>query len=474
MSTCCITLLLALLIFAGCRTGDDYQRPEVQVPADWRFKAAEPRDHVPKGEWWRVFRDARLDELQERALAHNQDLRAAAARVEQARAVARIDRAAFFPTLTSSPNYLRYSTSGNAPSPLGFPIESFTAAQWEVPFDLSYEVDLWGKVRRSFEAAQQLTLAAEAARQNVLLTLQADVAANYFALVGVGAEMKALQQAIDLRQEALDLFQLRLEVGVGTEFEVERTRVELATATADLAAARQRQAEIGNALALLCGHAPAGFMVESADELSAVPSIAPDLPASLLERRPDVAEAERQMAARNAQIGVARAAFFPAIRLTANGGFQSGELQDLFSWDSKFWGVSPSISIPILQGGRLKADLDQKRAAYDEAVASYRQHILIAFREVDDSLAAIRFLREQVAAREQAVAAARKSVTLALDQYGAGTVSFLEVIDAESVRLQNDVARIRITTEQLNATVRLIKALGGGWDETVAKNETRF
>lgn len=455
----------------GCKTGPEYERPAVELPADWRFQLAEPRDHVPKGEWWRVFGDPHLNELQDAALAHNQSLKAAAARVEQARAVARISRADFFPTVGAQPGYSRYSTSGNAASPVGVPIESFTAQQWAVPLDLSYEIDVWGKVRRSFEAAQQLAISAETARQNILLTLQADVAVNYFALVSVAVEMDTFQQAINLRQEALGLFQLRLEAGVGTEFEVERTKVELAIAQADLAAAKQRKAELENALAVLCGRPPTGFTYATAPALAQAPQIAADLPASLLERRPDVAEAERQMAARNAQIGVAQAAFFPAIRLTANGGFQSAEIQDLFAWESKFWGISPSISIPIFQGGRLKADVAQAKAAYEEAVADYRQRILVAFQEVDDNLAAIRFLREQVVAREQAVAAATKSVALALDRYSAGTVNFLEVIDAESVRLQNEVARIRISTGQLNATVRLIKALGGGWEESIAQNE---
>ena len=203
----------------------------------------------------------------------------------------------------------------------------------------------------------------------------------------------------------------------------------------------------------------------------ATDTIAPDIPASLLERRPDVAEAERQMAARNAQIGVAMAAYFPAVRLTANGGFQSGELQDIFAWESRFWGINPSISFPIFQGGRLKADEQQARAAYDEAVAAYRQRILVAFREVEDNLAAIRFLKEQVDARNQAVTAATRAATLALDRYSAGTINFLEVIDAESARLQSEISQIRIATEQLNATVRLIKALGGGWHETVVDDE---
>lgn len=457
-------LLLACLV-VGCKTGPDYERPEVEAPEDWRWKTADPRDHVPKGEWWRVYQDPRLDELEAAAMECNQDLQAALARVEQARATARISQADFFPSLNSGASFTRFRSSGNAPTPLGFTVPSFQVSQWSVPFDLSYEFDVWGKVRRGFEAARNRAVAAEAARQSLLLSLQADVAANYFSLVGNAEQVRTLDETIALRREALAIFEQRLAAGVGTEFEIERTKVEIATAEANLGVAHQRQAELQNALAILCGRPPSTFTVEVADTVPLPPQIAPDIPASVLERRPDVAEAERQLAARNAEIGVAKAAFFPAIRLTAQGGFQSGELEDLFLWESRTWGISPQVSFPIFQGGRLKADLERARAAYDEAVAAYRQKVLVAFREVDDSLAAIRFLKDRYAARAAAVEAAGNSAAIALERFSAGTVSFLEVVDASSLKLNNDLARIAVATEQVNATVRLIKALGGGWEE---------
>jgi multidrug efflux system outer membrane protein len=379
-----------------------------------------------------------------------------------------MSRADLLPSIRNDNAWSRYRTSGNAPSPIGVPVESFLAEEWRVPFDLSYEIDVWGRVRRGFESARERALGAEAARQNILLTLQADIAANYFNLIGVNEEIRTYQDAIELRREALTLFERRLEVGVGTEFQVERTKVELATAEADLAAARRRRAGLRNALAVLCGRPPSGFDTATADSLTNAPAIAPGLPSALLERRPDVAEAERELAARNARIGVAQAAFFPSISLTANGGLQSGELEDLLDWDSRIWGIGPTVSVPVFQGGRLKADLDEARAAYEEAVANYRQSILVAFRDVDDSLAAVRFLREQSEALQRAVDASRNAVRLAFDRYSAGTVNFLEVIDAEGERLQNELARIQVATEQLTATVRLIKALGGGWEEPSA------
>jgi multidrug efflux system outer membrane protein len=454
-----------LLLPTGCQVGPDYERPEVKPPEGWRWKTAEPSDHVPKGEWWRVYNDPSLNALQAAAAAQNQDLKAALARVEQARAAARISRADLLPTVNGSASYTRFRTSGNAPSPLGFPIPSFQAQQWDVPFDLSYEIDLWGKVRRGFEAARFSALAAEAARQNMLLSLQADVAVNYFGLVAARQEIATLEETIDLRRQALQIFEQRLEAGVGSEFEVERTKVELATAEAGLGMAHQREAELENALAVLCGVAPSEFTADSVNVLESAPRIAPDLPSTLLERRPDVAEAERQLAARNAEIGVRIGAFFPAVRLTAQGGFSSGELSDLFLWDSRIWGISPSVQVPLFAGGRLKADLERARAAYDEAVANYRQSLLVAFREVDDNLAAIRFLKDQYAARDAAVQSAGNAAEIALSRFSAGTVSFLEVVDAASLKLQNEIARIGVAREQLTATVRLIKALGGGWDD---------
>ena len=466
--TCRKLTLAALLVLpwfpAGCKLGPDYRRPTVETPLDWRWKVAEPRDHVPRGAWWTVFADPALNALQEQAAAGNLELQAAMARVEQARAAARISRAEFFPALQAQPNFVRYRTSGHSPSPVPFPVPSFTQQQWTVPLDLSYEADLWGRVRRSFESAQHLALGAAAARQAVLLTLQGDVAATYFSLQSATREIALLTEAIQLRRQALQIFEQRLSAGLGTEFEVERGRVEVASAEADLQGAQRRRAEHLNALALLSGKAPRNFGAPEHAEETHLPEIAPDLPSSLLERRPDVAQAERELASRMAQIGVARAAFFPAVHLTAGGGFLSGELSDLFLWESRTWSIGPSVTFPLFLGGRNKAGLERAEAAYEEGVAEYRQSVLVAFGEVEDSLAALQFLRGESAARRNAADAARKAARLSLERYRAGAVNFLEVVDSENVRLVNELARVRITNDQLLATVRLIKALGGGWE----------
>jgi len=452
------------LALTSCKVGPDYKRPEVETPPDWRWKVAEPRDHVPRGEWWKVFSDPALDALQLGAAGANEELKAAMARVEQARASARVSGADFWPGVGVNPQYSRYRTSGNSPSPVPFPIPSFTQSSWTVPFDLTYEVDLWGKVRRSFESSRNVAVGAEATRQSVLLTLQADVAANYFSLQSVRSVIELLRSTIAIREEAYGLFQQRLEAGLGNEFEVERARVEVETAKANLAASLRQEAAYENALAVLCGKPPSTFEVEVAPGPARLPQVAPDVPASLLERRPDVAAAERALAARNAEIGVAKAAFFPSVRLTVAGGTLSAEAKDLLDWESRIWALSPSISFPIFQGGRNRANLERARAAYEEGVALYRQQILVAFREVEDSLAALEFLREQVRARTEAARSARNARELSFARYQAGAINFLEVVDSEQARLLNEVARVETVNEQLLATVRLIKALGGGWE----------
>lgn len=456
-------LLCLAAVLTSCKLGPDYKRPPVATPPGWRWKTAEPRDEVPRGAWWTVFQDPNLDVLEQNAVAGNLDLKAAYARVEQARSQARISRADFFPSITADPSFARYRTSANAPSPVPFPIPSFTQSQWNIPFDLSYELDVWGRVRRSFESAQQLALGAEAARQSVLLSLQADVAGNYFSLQTAEREMEFLTETIRLRGEALQIFEQRLKAGVGSDFEVQRAKVEVATAQAELGASQRRRAVLINALALLSGRVSTGFMPALTTNLIKIPIIGPDVPSSVLERRPDVALAERDLASRNAQIGVAQAAFFPSVSLTASGGVLSGDVTDLFNWGSRTWSFAPNISIPIFQGGRNQANLERARAIYDEGVSLYRQRVLVAFKEVDDSLADLQFLALEAAARRQAADSATAATKLSFARYRAGAVNFLDVIDSENARLQNELAFLGITNEQLLATIRLIKALGGGW-----------
>jgi len=458
------TLLLMLpVILSACAMGPNYQRPVIDTPPDWRWKKAEPRDSAEKGPWWELFNDPELNKLQVDALQNNQSLKAAVARVDQSRARARISRADLLPTLDASPSWQRYRSSGNTATG-GLPVPSVTANNFKAPLDLSYEIDLWGKVRRGFEASQNEFLASASAYQNVLFTLQSDIAVNYYQLRAIDHEISILEQAVTLREEGMAIFQKRFETGTTSELDLSTSKVQLAGAKADLADASRRRAEFQNALAVLCGKPTSYFELPQLLVNLAPPEIAPGLPSELLERRPDVAEAERKLAARNAEIGVAYTAFFPSISLTAGGGFQSVALQDLFDWSSRLWSFGPTINIPIFAGGRNAAALKEARAAYEEALADYRQSVLVSFQDVDNALAGLRFLKEQSVFQAEAVTASRKAADISSSRYQNGVVDYLDVIDAERTRLNSELQEVRIKRQQMTTTVLLIKAIGGGWD----------
>ncbi len=471
MKTTVPSISIVALLLTGCAVGPNYQRPESAIaPAQYKaeelgsWKQGQPLDNVPKGAWWEIYADDTLNQLQSRAAEANQELKAAAARVEQARATARVARSELMPTLTFDPAYNRQRFSPNQVPSFG-PI---TANTFSVPLDLSYEIDLWGRVRRGFESARADAQASLAALHNVMLVLHADVAQNYFALRALDAEIATVSGTVELRKEQVRLVRSRFEGGVGNELDVARAETELATTEADAASLARRRTELENALAILVGQNPSTFKLASLGEESArwrprPPEVPGGLPADLLERRPDVAEAERQLAAANARIGVAKAAFFPVVRLTGSGGYLSGEVENLFNWESRVWSIGPSISLPIFAGGRNRAEYRRSRFAYDEAVSKYRQQILVAFGEVEDSLASIRHLGNQSAAQERALVSARRAARLATDRYRSGIVSYLEVVDASREALQAERVDAQLEGQRLVASVQLIKTLGGGW-----------
>ncbi len=453
--------LLVLLGMAGCSVGPDYKRPEVEVPDQWRWKEAGPRDEDPKGPWWEMFGDPELNRLEELAMGANQDLKGAVARVEQGRARARVSASEFFPEIAAHPSWQRYRTSATTAS--SFPMEPITANDFRLPIDLSYEVDLWGRVRRSFESARNEMLASAADYQQVLFTLQADLAVTYFRLRSLEQEVEILDQTVLMRRRNHEVFQARFNAGYSSQLEVTRSKTDLANATLGHADAQRRRAELLDALAVLCGAAPSGFEIAQGVEAPVIPEVSPGIPSELLERRPDIAKAERQLAARNAEIGVAYAAFFPSIRLTGNAGFQSGELEDLFHWESRAWSLGPNVTIPISAMGINQSRLKRARGVYEEAVAQYRQSVLLAFREVDDSLAALRFLKEEVETARDSRENARKSAELSVVRYKQGLLDYYGVIDAERSRLEAELQSVRVDVERMLSTIRLIKAIGGGW-----------
>ena len=467
-------LILAAVALAGCAVGPDYKRPATSSPAAYKaasstnelgsWKEGQPLDTVPKGAWWEVFGDKTLNDLEERAQTSNQDLKAAIARVEQARASARVARSDFLPTLDANPSWRRERYSPNQEPSFG----AITADTFRAPLDLSYEIDLWGRVRRSFESARADAQGSLAAMHNVLLTLHADVAQNYFALRSLDAEIATVRQTIGLRGEQLKLTQSRFEGGIGNQLDVARAETELASTETELAVLLKRRAELENAIAILVGESPTSFRLAATDNPAwrlQPPAVPAGMPADLLERRPDVAQAERDLASANARIGMAKAAFFPVVRLTGSGGFVSGDIESLFNWESRVWSLGPSVSLPIFAGGRNLAGLNRSRAVYDEAVAKYRQKVLAAFGDVENSLSGLQFLSQQAAAQDRATASSRRAADLATQRYTAGIVSYLEVVDANRGALLAERNQVQIVGQRLIASVQLIKALGGGWQE---------
>jgi multidrug efflux system outer membrane protein len=463
-------LLAAVSASAGLLTvGPDYKAPTNAVPGAYKaaelgaWKEGRPLDNVPKADWWEVFHDPDLDDLEARAIQSNQNLKSAVARVEQARATARVARADLLPALSLAPSYARQRYSPSQDPSFG----NITANAFSVPLDLSYEIDLWGRVRRGFESARADAQASLADSYNVLLTLQADVAQNYFALRSLDAEIATVVASVGLRKEQVQLVRSRFEGGIGNELDVARAGTELATTEADAASLARRRNQLENSLAILVGSNPLTFRVPASTNDTwnpEPPSVPAGLPADLLERRPDVAEAERQLASANARIGVAKAAFFPVLNLTASGGYLSGDIQTLFNWESRVWTIGPSLSLPIFAGGRNRAGYRRAQAAFEESVARYREQVLVAFGDVENSLAGIRYLAEQSAAQQRAVAHARRAADLAGERYRSGIVSYLEVVDANREALQAERGNAQLTGQRLNASVQLIKALGGGWE----------
>lgn len=471
-----ITGLLAALVLAGC-AAPELRDPKIDVPAAFkesvlaansaeaaRWKPAQPAEAQARGEWWKAFNDAELNRLIDEATMANADLAAAAARVKQARALAGIAEADRIPQVGAQFGPQRFRSSAvSLGLPAGTPVSPATA--WQAQLGASYEVDLFGRVAGNVGAARADAATSEATYRSVLLALQADVAQTYFRLRAADAEQALLNETVRLREENLRINQRRFELGDLGELEPERARTELATTRAEAFAVARQRAQLENALAVLLGKPAAAFNAASNPlaESSALPGIPAGLPSALLERRPDIAAAQRAMIAANARIGVARSAMFPALRITGAGGGESADLSDLFNWSSRSWIIGALLSMPIIDGGRNKANIARSEAALEESVAIYRKSVLTAFAEVEDNLAGLRTLAGQAEALDDAVISARRSEVLANKQYRAGRTSYLDLLDAQRnlVAVERNAVQLRGT--RATATVALIRSLGGGW-----------
>lgn len=467
-------ILTATSTFA--QIGPDFMKPTTDVPAIYKGRAvwreSRPLDNMPKGAWWKVFKDERLNSLMDRATVENQQLKAAIARFDQARASARIARGNFFPAVSLVPVITHQGTSANMPSAFDLNGVRYKDFSYDVPLDLSYEVDLWGKVRREVESARAGASAAFVAIHQVHLGIQADVAANYFRIRSLDSELAIVQEAIGWRKQAYDIAAARVKAGAGSDLELQQAATEVATAESGIPALQAQRDPLENAIAILVGANAADFKIRS-NALSATaspPRVPSGAPSDLLERRPDVAQAERLLASSCAKIGVAKAAFFPSVRLIGNAGYLSGELSNLFDTASQKWTLGPSISVPLFAGGKGRGLNERVRAEYDESLASYRQSILGAFAEVENSLSAMRNLASGQDAVNRATESAHKAAEIAKTRYEAGTSPYLEVIEANRTLLVTERTRAQLIGQRLIASISLIKALGGGWEQSAPSN----
>lgn len=467
-----------LLSSPGCKVGPDYHRPAPvgtnTLPASFSglsstnetpWKTAEPSAHLPKGAWWKPFDDAELDKLETLAANGNQQLAAALARFDEARASFNIARADLFPQVALTPSYSRQRTSANEPSnghALGI---SPTYNTFIMQLQAGWELDLWGKVRRQVENSKARLAANEADLETVRLALEAELATDYFTLRAVDSEYDLLLRTAEAYRHSLELTMNRRKGGVASDLDVSQAETQLRTTEASLPALRLQRMKLIHAIASLCGQPAPGF------ELAAVPepratlaSIPLSLPSELLERRPDIATAEQLMAAANAQIGVAEGAFYPRITINGLAGFQSVDASTWFDWPSRFWAVGPSLELPLFTGGRNRAQLALARATYNETVANYRQTVLSAFQEVEDQIASQNLLATQLDAEVSALKAAQHNLEIANNRYKAGLVTYLEVAVAQSSALNIEQTVVQLQGQKLIAAVGLIKALGGGWE----------
>ena len=471
-------IAVGCLFVAGCSVGPDYRRPAPiatqSLPAafsekvvstnsaDW--KIAEPSAHVPRGIWWNVFNSGELERLEFMAGTNNQDLVAAAAQLAQARALVKVARADFFPQLTAQPGFTRQRSSVNLPQNGKAAGTAYTYDTFMAPLDLGWELDLWGRVRRTSEGARARFVAAADDLESAKLSLQAEVAGDYFMLRALEAEHALVADTITAYRRSLELTQNRRKGGIVSDLDVSQAETQLRVAEAELPALDLQRETLLHALATLCGQPATGFQLApekmAGDE---IPNLPASLPSELLERRPDIAAAERRMSAANAAVGVAQAAFYPRVFLNGLAGFESLSASSFFDWPSRLWAVGPSVNLPLFTGGRNRAELAAARAAYDGTVANYRATVLAAFQEVEDQLSAQRLLAAQFEAQNAALAAARHTLEIANHRYQAGLDTYLNVATAQSTALANERSVVQLTGQRLVAAVMLIKVLGGNW-----------
>ena len=464
-----LLLALAVLPFSGCAVGPKYHAPVVQAPSAYKelgdWKPAQPNDQNLGGEWWKIFQDPQLDALQAQVNVSNQNLKAAEAQFRQARAALRYNRADYYPTVTAGLSGTRTRVSSHRPPPNSI-FNGITDNDFTLPVDVSYQADVWGRVRKNVESYREQAQASAADLATVNLSMHADLAIFYFQARSLDAQEQLLNSTVQQYEQALELNQNRFDGGIASEVDVQQAKTQLQTTRALAIDVGVLRAQYEHAVAILIGKPPAEFSLPPLPLTAPPPRIPVSVPSELLERRPDIAAAERRVASANAQIGVAKSAYYPLINLTGSGGFESSTITTLLQGPSGLWSVGLSAVGTIFDVGRRRALTDQARAAYDAQVAAYRQNVLTGFQQVEDNLAAVRILENEAKVQDEAVVAAQRSLDLSVTRYKGGVTSYLEVITAQSAALSNQVTAVNILGRRMANTVLLIQALGGGWDRS--------
>jgi NodT family efflux transporter outer membrane factor (OMF) lipoprotein len=468
-----------VVALASCKVGPNYTRPSAPAPPAFKeqppesfkeWKPAHPNDDVIRGKWWEIYNDPALNALEEQVNISNQNVLTAEAQFREAEAAIKVSRSSLFPTVSIGPS----ATAGQGSQNLGAGQVSgvstvgggSTAVRTDyfLPLDISWTPDVWGRIRRSVTASVATAQASAAQLENARLSYQSLLAQDYFSLRGLDAEQKFLTESVADFEQYLQLTQERYQTGVASEADVALARTQLEQTRAQLVDLGVQRAQLEHAVAVLTGKPPAEYSAPQAPLTQTPPPVPVALPSELLERRPDVAAAERNMAAANEQIGIAVSAYYPTVTLSASTGLESSSIRKWFTWPSRFWSVGPGASETLLDFGRRRGLLQEAHGAYDATVATYRQAVLTAFQQVEDSLAALRILEQESGVERQAIQAAQESLRVTSEQYKAGVANYLSVLTAQSAVLNTQVTSISILTRRMNASVLLVEALGGGWN----------
>jgi NodT family efflux transporter outer membrane factor (OMF) lipoprotein len=471
-------LVIAAVLSGGCMVGSKYKQPSAPVPPAFKeappqgWKEAQPNDGVIRGKWWEIFHDPVLNALEEQVAISNQNVLAAEANYRSAKAAVRVARSALFPAVTVAPAITVSQSGGGGSRGL---ISSGTGVInsggvsgintfYSLPFDVTWQADIWGSIRRSVNSNTDLAQASDADLENARLLYQSELASDYFQLRGVDAEQNLFVETVRSYRDYVELTRHRFEGGIATDADVAQAETQLYDAQTSLTELGVQRTQLEHAIAVLIGKPPARLEIAPAS-LSYTPPVIPlTVPSTLLERRPDIAGAERRVASANEQIGIAKAALYPTLTLSGTAGFQNSSFTNWLIWPSRFWSAGPQLAQTLFDAGRRRATMQEAEAQYDSLAATYRQTVLTAFQQVEDNLSALRILQLETAELDRAIAAARRNLAVSSAQYKAGTNTYLQVIIAQAALLQDQVNAIVLLTRRMTASVLLIQALGGGWD----------